>query len=80
MLSPYWAHRDSRIFPDPESFNPVSVSVCVVCVCVCVCVQERWVGCDLEKNQFLNGFVGFGGGRYQCPGRSNQNSSFFDFT
>ena len=23
----------------------------------------------MEKNQFLDGFVGFGGGRYQCPGR-----------
>jgi 24-hydroxycholesterol 7alpha-hydroxylase len=30
---------------------------------------DRWLKCDLEKNQFLDGFVGFGGGRYQCPGR-----------
>ena len=26
--------------------------------------------CDLEKSQFLDGFVTFGGGRYMCPGRS----------
>ena len=32
-------------------------------------VQDRWLECDLEKNHFLDGFVGFGGGRYQCPGR-----------
>lgn len=31
--------------------------------------QDRWLACDLERNQFLDGFVGFGGGRYQCPGR-----------
>ncbi|XP_065883241.1 24-hydroxycholesterol 7-alpha-hydroxylase-like isoform X2 [Dysidea avara] len=30
---------------------------------------DRWRSCDLNKNQFLEGFVGFGGGRYQCPGR-----------
>ena len=24
---------------------------------------------DVEKNVFLEGFVAFGGGRYQCPGR-----------
>jgi len=34
-----------------------------------LCVQDRWLECDLEKNHFLDGFVGFGGGRYQCPGR-----------
>ena len=31
--------------------------------------QDRWLDCDLEKKQFLEGFVGFGGGRYQCPGK-----------
>jgi len=31
--------------------------------------QERWEDADLEKNLFLDGFVAFGGGRYQCPGR-----------
>eukprot|EP00731_Ephydatia_muelleri_P030117 Em0021g640a len=30
---------------------------------------DRWLSCDLDKNQFIDGFVGFGGGRYQCPGR-----------
>ncbi len=25
--------------------------------------------CDLDRKQFLPGFVGFGGGRYQCPGK-----------
>ncbi|XP_078617889.1 24-hydroxycholesterol 7-alpha-hydroxylase-like [Branchiostoma floridae x Branchiostoma japonicum] len=32
-------------------------------------LPERWLEADLEKNLFLDGFVGFGGGRYQCPGR-----------
>ena len=31
--------------------------------------QDRWLACDLDKYQFIEGFVGFGGGRYQCPGR-----------
>ncbi|XP_070567755.1 24-hydroxycholesterol 7-alpha-hydroxylase-like [Ptychodera flava] len=52
MLSPYWAHRNVTLFPDPEKFNP-----------------DRWLKADLEKNVFLDGFVAFGGGRYQCPGR-----------
>ncbi|XP_077977069.1 24-hydroxycholesterol 7-alpha-hydroxylase-like [Glandiceps talaboti] len=52
MLSPYWAHRNTTHFPDPEKFNP-----------------DRWLKADLEKNVFLDGFVAFGGGRYQCPGR-----------
>ncbi|XP_013405648.2 24-hydroxycholesterol 7-alpha-hydroxylase-like [Lingula anatina] len=52
MLSPYWAHRNTQFFPDPERFYP-----------------ERWDKADLEKNVFLEGFVAFGGGRYQCPGR-----------
>ena len=24
MLSPYWAHRNTKYFPDPETFDPVS--------------------------------------------------------
>lgn len=32
-------------------------------------LQDRWLDCDLDKKQFLPGFVGFGGGRYQCPGK-----------
>ncbi len=32
-------------------------------------IQDRWLECDLDKAQLLDGFVGFGGGRYQCPGR-----------
>ncbi|RXM34347.1 24-hydroxycholesterol 7-alpha-hydroxylase, partial [Acipenser ruthenus] len=52
MLSPFWAHRDPRYFPEPEKFMP-----------------ERWKKANLEKNVFLEGFVAFGGGRYQCPGR-----------
>ncbi|XP_067931990.1 24-hydroxycholesterol 7-alpha-hydroxylase-like [Watersipora subatra] len=30
---------------------------------------ERWIKCDFSKNEFLPGFVAFGGGRYMCPGR-----------
>ncbi|XP_035630868.1 24-hydroxycholesterol 7-alpha-hydroxylase [Oncorhynchus keta] len=30
---------------------------------------ERWDKADLVKNVFLEGFVAFGGGRNQCPGR-----------
>uniref|UniRef100_A0AAY5KPU1 Uncharacterized protein n=1 Tax=Esox lucius TaxID=8010 RepID=A0AAY5KPU1_ESOLU len=30
---------------------------------------ERWEKADLVKNVFLEGFVAFGGGRNQCPGR-----------
>ncbi|XP_046568307.1 24-hydroxycholesterol 7-alpha-hydroxylase-like [Haliotis rubra] len=52
MLSPYWAHRNPRYFPQPEQFRP-----------------DRWEKADLDKNVFLPGFVAFGGGRYQCPGR-----------
>ena len=32
-------------------------------------LQSRWEKADIEKNVFLEGFVAFGGGRYQCPGR-----------
>ncbi|XP_067674947.1 24-hydroxycholesterol 7-alpha-hydroxylase-like [Haliotis asinina] len=52
MLSPYWAHRNPRYFPQPEQFCP-----------------NRWEKADLDKNVFLPGFIAFGGGRYQCPGR-----------
>ncbi|KAL8619018.1 hypothetical protein ACOMHN_020716 [Nucella lapillus] len=52
MVSPLWAHRNPRFFPDPDKFQP-----------------ERWASADLEKNVFLDGFIAFGGGRYQCPGR-----------
>ncbi|KAL5011120.1 hypothetical protein ScPMuIL_013425 [Solemya velum] len=31
--------------------------------------RDRWKTTDLDKNQFLEGFISFGGGRYQCPGR-----------
>ncbi|XP_056419884.1 24-hydroxycholesterol 7-alpha-hydroxylase [Hyla sarda] len=30
---------------------------------------ERWKRANLEKNVFLDGFVAFGGGKFQCPGR-----------
>ncbi|XP_061176451.1 24-hydroxycholesterol 7-alpha-hydroxylase-like [Saccostrea echinata] len=30
---------------------------------------DRWQTSELEKNLFLDGFIAFGGGRYQCPGR-----------
>ncbi|XP_018422304.1 PREDICTED: 24-hydroxycholesterol 7-alpha-hydroxylase isoform X2 [Nanorana parkeri] len=30
---------------------------------------ERWTEATLEKNVFLAGFIAFGGGKYQCPGR-----------
>lgn len=32
-------------------------------------LQDRWNTSDLEKNLNLEGFIAFGGGRYQCPGR-----------
>ncbi|XP_030628887.1 24-hydroxycholesterol 7-alpha-hydroxylase [Chanos chanos] len=52
MMSPYWAHRNTKYFPEPEEFKP-----------------ERWEKADLVKNVFLDGFVAFGGGKNQCPGR-----------
>ncbi|XP_076872857.1 24-hydroxycholesterol 7-alpha-hydroxylase isoform X2 [Brachyhypopomus gauderio] len=52
ILSPFWAHRDPRYFPDPDDFKP-----------------ERWEKADFVKNVFLEGFVAFGGGKNQCPGR-----------
>ncbi|XP_061478336.1 24-hydroxycholesterol 7-alpha-hydroxylase isoform X2 [Rhineura floridana] len=30
---------------------------------------DRWKEVNLEKNEFLKGFVAFGGGSHQCPGR-----------
>ncbi|XP_066491528.1 24-hydroxycholesterol 7-alpha-hydroxylase isoform X2 [Tiliqua scincoides] len=30
---------------------------------------DRWKEANLEKNAFLEGFVAFGGGTHQCPGR-----------
>uniref|UniRef100_A0A8C3S8R1 Lanosterol 14-alpha demethylase n=1 Tax=Chelydra serpentina TaxID=8475 RepID=A0A8C3S8R1_CHESE len=30
---------------------------------------DRWKEANLEKNAFLDGFVAFGGGKHQCPGR-----------
>ncbi|XP_047716163.1 24-hydroxycholesterol 7-alpha-hydroxylase isoform X3 [Prionailurus viverrinus] len=30
---------------------------------------ERWKKANLEKNAFLDGFMAFGSGKYQCPGR-----------
>ncbi|KJE94881.1 hypothetical protein CAOG_05441 [Capsaspora owczarzaki ATCC 30864] len=30
---------------------------------------DRWLAADVDKNKLLDGFIGFGGGRYQCPGR-----------
>lgn len=32
-------------------------------------LQDRWNTSDFEKNLYLEGFIAFGGGRYQCPGR-----------
>jgi len=34
-----------------------------------LCVQDRWLECDLEKNHFLDGFVGFGGGQVSVSGK-----------
>ncbi|KAG8511988.1 24-hydroxycholesterol 7-alpha-hydroxylase, partial [Galemys pyrenaicus] len=31
---------------------------------------ERWKKANLEKHAFLDGFMAFGNGKYQCPGRS----------
>ena len=54
MISPYWAHRNESTFPDADSFVP-----------------DRWyriVGSD--KSSPSDKFIAFGGGRFQCPGRS----------
>ncbi|KAF3831601.1 hypothetical protein GH733_000413 [Mirounga leonina] len=31
---------------------------------------ERWKKANLEKHAFLDWFMAFGSGKYQCPGRS----------
>lgn len=54
MISPYWAHRNESAFPDADSFVP-----------------DRWnrtMGSD--KSSPSEKFIAFGGGRFQCPGRS----------
>lgn len=38
--------------------------------------QERWEKADLEKNVLLEGFVAFGGGKNQCPGRLEKLNVF----
>lgn len=38
--------------------------------------QDRWKEANLEKNAFLDGFVAFGGGKHQCPGRSVKQLGF----
>ncbi|XP_029801293.1 24-hydroxycholesterol 7-alpha-hydroxylase [Suricata suricatta] len=52
MLSPFWLHRNPKLFPEPEVFKP-----------------ERWEKANLEKHAFLDGFMAFGSGKFQCPGR-----------
>ncbi|VFV36573.1 24-hydroxycholesterol 7-alpha-hydroxylase [Lynx pardinus] len=37
---------------------------------------ERWKKANLEKNAFLDGFMAFGSGKYQCPGREIQETTF----
>lgn len=71
MMSPYHSHRNQTYFPDPETFNPVNTTpIHAQCTLNLLLIQqERWLECDIDKNQFLPGFIAFGGGRYQCPGR-----------
>ena len=38
--------------------------------------HDRWKEANLEKNAFLDGFVAFGGGNHQCPGRSVKQLGF----
>lgn len=40
-------------------------------------LQDRWKEANLEKNAFLEGFVAFGGGTHQCPGRSVKQLELF---
>ena len=47
MLSPYWSHRDPQRFPDPETFNPVSLDASTSLhsfVCL-LPIFHRIVGC-----------------------------------
>uniref|UniRef100_A0ABI7YWN7 Cytochrome P450 family 39 subfamily A member 1 n=1 Tax=Felis catus TaxID=9685 RepID=A0ABI7YWN7_FELCA len=37
---------------------------------------ERWKKANLEKNAFLDGFMAFGSGKYQCPGREIRETTF----
>ncbi|XP_045657698.1 24-hydroxycholesterol 7-alpha-hydroxylase isoform X3 [Ursus americanus] len=37
---------------------------------------ERWKKANLEKHAFLDWFVAFGSGKYQCPGREIQGTTF----
>jgi len=52
ILSPYWAHRDPEVYPEPDVYKP-----------------ERWEGVNIESLSYRHGFLVFGGGRWQCPGR-----------
>lgn len=52
ILSPYWAHRDPEVYPEPNVYKP-----------------ERWEGIHIESLSYRHGFLVFGGGRWQCPGR-----------
>ena len=27
MVSPYWSHKNPKYFPDPDTFNPVSLCI-----------------------------------------------------
>jgi len=54
MISPYWAHRNEAAFPDADSFVP-----------------DRWIQTvGSKKSTPTDNFIAFGGGRFQCPGRS----------
>ncbi|XP_030877360.1 24-hydroxycholesterol 7-alpha-hydroxylase-like [Leptonychotes weddellii] len=37
---------------------------------------ERWKKANLEKHAFLDWFMAFGSGKYQCPGREIQETAF----
>lgn len=54
MISPYWAHRNEATFLDADSFVP-----------------DRWIQtAGSDKSTPTDSFIAFGGGRFQCPGRS----------
>ena len=54
MISPYWAHRNEATFQDADSFVP-----------------DRWIQtAGSDKSAPTDSFIAFGGGRFQCPGRS----------